>query len=166
MVLKVFIDTEFTDFIDTHLISIGMAAELGQEFYAEVPYPDKSCSAFVREAVIPLLGRLPNCFYTLEELQSQIVSWLEQVKNGNQDIEICYDYQTDWDLFADVLDYRIPSWCRARLVAHHIDEVRRDEFHRNNQLPEHHALYDALANRHAFREYLIENSSSIGHSQS
>jgi hypothetical protein len=60
MPLKIFLDTEFTDFIDTHLISLGMAAESGEEFYAEVPYPSEACSDFVREAVIPLLGRIPD----------------------------------------------------------------------------------------------------------
>jgi hypothetical protein len=60
MALKVFVDTEFTDFINTHLISIGMTAESMEEFYAEVPYPENACSAFVHEAVIPLLGRVPN----------------------------------------------------------------------------------------------------------
>jgi hypothetical protein len=49
-------------FIDTHLMSLGMVAESGEEFYAEVQYPDHICSAFVREAVIPLLGRNPNAF--------------------------------------------------------------------------------------------------------
>jgi hypothetical protein len=37
MPLKVFIDTEFTDFIDPYLISIGLVAATGDEFYAEVP---------------------------------------------------------------------------------------------------------------------------------
>jgi hypothetical protein len=36
MPFKVFIDTEFTDFNDPHLISIGLVAESGEEFYAEV----------------------------------------------------------------------------------------------------------------------------------
>ena len=45
MSFKIFIDTEFTDFIDIHLISIGMVAQSGEEFYAEVPYPHGSCNA-------------------------------------------------------------------------------------------------------------------------
>jgi len=38
MATKIFIDTEFTDFIDPQLISIGLVSEFGEEFYAEVPY--------------------------------------------------------------------------------------------------------------------------------
>lgn len=36
MTIKIFIDTEFTDFVDLKLISIRMVAETGEEFYAEV----------------------------------------------------------------------------------------------------------------------------------
>ncbi|WP_061538549.1 3'-5' exoribonuclease [Collimonas fungivorans] len=152
MTIKVFVDTEFTDFIDTHLISIGMAADSGEEFYAEVPYPDLPCSGFVREAVIPLLGRLPGAACSVDDLYEKMIVWLKDVRKGTEDVQICFDYQTDWDLFADVLDYRIPPWCHSRRVGNHINELLRCEFYKKNNLPEHHALYDALANRHAFQE--------------
>jgi hypothetical protein len=87
MALKIFIDTEFTDFIDPHLISIGMASASGEEFYAEVPYPDKGCSAFVREAVIPLLGRLPDAACSLEDLHFKIIEWLERIRPGEEEVE-------------------------------------------------------------------------------
>ncbi|GAC1318200.1 MAG: hypothetical protein NVSMB28_06760 [Collimonas sp.] len=80
MTLKIFIDTEFTDFIDTHLISIGMAADSGEEFSAEVPYPDRPCSAFVREAVIPLLGRLPEATCSVENLHTKVMIWLNNIE--------------------------------------------------------------------------------------
>jgi hypothetical protein len=32
-----FIDTEFTDFINTSMISLGLGAEPGEEFYLEMP---------------------------------------------------------------------------------------------------------------------------------
>lgn len=41
MAFNVFIDTEFTDFLDPQLISIGLVAESGEEFYAELPYDIK-----------------------------------------------------------------------------------------------------------------------------
>lgn len=152
MPLKVFIDTEFTDFAHPHLISLGMAAESGEVSYVEVPYPDKECSDFVRESVIPLLGRIPNSTCSNEELRNTIITWLNIVRNRDEDVEICVDYQTDWDLFVNALDYRVPPWCHMRMVATCINELLRYEFHDKNQLPEHHALYDAMANRYAFRE--------------
>jgi hypothetical protein len=154
MTLKIFIDTEFTDFIDCHLISLGMVAGSGEEFYAEVPYPDAACSAFVREAVIPLLGTIANAQCSVDELKYKILNWLSLVRNEGELVEICFDFQTDWDLFNNALNYQIPDWCTPRLIARNINDLFRYAFHKKNSLPEHHALYDARANRYAFRERL------------
>lgn len=150
--LKVFVDTEFTNFIDTELISIGLAAATGEEFYAEVPYPDATCSPFVREVVIPLLGKDALARCEVDELPGRLLNWLNLIKPRNDEIEICFDYQTDWSLFEDVLYDRMPDWCRPKMVAQNINELLRYEFHKKNNFPEHHALYDAMANRYAFRE--------------
>lgn len=152
MSFKIFIDTEFTDFIDIHLISIGMIAQSGEEFYAEVPYPDSSCNAFVRERVIPLLGHIQDAHCAIEDLCVKMTTWLSIVRPGEADVEICFDYQSDWDLFSNALDYRVPPWCQPRIVSRNINELLRYKFHKDNNLPEHHALYDAQANRYAFRE--------------
>ncbi|MBB5393046.1 hypothetical protein HDC89_003228 [Herbaspirillum sp. SJZ102] len=152
MPLKVFIDTEFTDFLDPQLISIGLVAETGEEFYAELPYDAKACSAFVKEAVLPLLGYAPDAEVTKDALYAKMTQWLRMVKLTGDDIEICYDYQTDWDLFYDILAGRVPPWCKRRLVADRINELLRYEYHQKNRLPEHHALNDARANCYAFRE--------------
>jgi hypothetical protein len=152
MARKIFIDTEFTDFLDCHLISLGMVAETGEEFYVEVPYPDVACSAFVREAVIPLLGSIENAQCPFVELRHRILDWLSLIRHDGEIVEICFDFQTDWDLFNDAMDYRVPDWCCPRLIARNINELLRYSFHKKNNLPEHHALYDARANRYAFRE--------------
>ncbi len=149
---RIFIDTEFTDFLDLHLISIGLVSAADEEFYAEIPYPDASCSAFVREAVIPLLGKIPDAAMKKDLLCEQLLAWLIVVRPENTDIEICYDYQTDWDLFIDAIDYQVPAWCHPRLVASNIDEVLKYEFYKMHGLPQHHALYDARANLAAFKE--------------
>lgn len=80
MTQKIFLDTEFTDFIRPHLISIGMVADSGEEFYAEIPYPDSECSDFVRETVIPLLGRFPDAICSKENLSVRLRTWLELVR--------------------------------------------------------------------------------------
>jgi hypothetical protein len=152
MPLKIFIDTEFTDFIDCHLISLGMAAESGEDFYAEVPYPDTVCSYFVREAVIPLLGKIPHAQCEFEDLRFKILNWLDSVREKHKAVEICFDYQADWDLFIDALDYQVPNWCSPRPVARNINELLLYNFYKKHGLPKHHALYDAQANRYAFRE--------------
>lgn len=152
MSLNVFIDTEFTDFLDPQLISIGLVAQTGEEFYAELPYDVRACSAFVKEAVLPLLGYAPHAEMSKDVLYGELTNWLRLVRPTGKEIFICYDYQTDWDLFYEVLDGRVPSWCRRRMVADRINELLRYEFHQQNKLPEHHALNDARANCYAFRE--------------
>lgn len=152
MPLKVFLDTEFTDFIDPHMISIGMASTSGEQFYAEVPYPAEKCSVFVRDMVIPLLGRIPDSQCAPTQLGENILAWLEKIRR-DQDIEICFDFETDWALFSNSLGFPIPTWCTPRLIsARNINELLRYAFHKKKNLPEHHALYDAQATRYAFRE--------------
>lgn len=151
--MLIFIDTEFTDFIDCHLISLGMVTQHNDELYLEVSYPDEACSPFVREAVIPLLNHEPNHFYQKENLQSRILNWLKLIKKKEDDIEVCFDYQTDWDLFYDALDGEVPSYIIPRLVNSYISEVLLYEFWKNNPtLHKHHALHDARANAYAFSE--------------
>jgi hypothetical protein len=153
MTFKIFIDTEFTDFIDPQLISIGMAAESGETFYAELPYDRARCSQFVRDVVIPLLENTPESLASPDDLYIQISNWLRIVRPSNESIDICFDYQTDWDLFSRAFDHHVPSWCNSRLIGSNINELLRYEFHKKNQLPEHHALNDARANCYAFREH-------------
>lgn len=152
MTRKIFIDTEFTDFLECHLISLGMVVDSGEEFYVEVPYPDAACSAFVREAVIPLLGSIEDAQCPFEELGQRILSWFSLIRHDGETVEICFDFQTDWDLLNDAMDYQVPDWCCPRLITRNINELLRYSFHKKNNLPEHHALYDARANRYAFRD--------------
>lgn len=153
--MRYFLDTEFTDFIDCHLISLGMVTERGEEFYAEVPYPDEACSAFVREVVLKLIEvvKYPDAKCEKEVLRSRILDWLKLVRRGNEDLQICYDYQTDWDLFADALDGDIPSFIEPRNVSSEISCLLFEQFFEHNRDHyQHHALHDAKANAYAFRE--------------
>ena len=59
--MLVFLDTEFSDFAKSDLISLALVAEDGREFYAErTDYRKNECSALVRETVWPLLGCVPG----------------------------------------------------------------------------------------------------------
>jgi hypothetical protein len=78
-----------------------------------VPFPDAACSAFVREAVILLLNQYPHAYCPVTDIGMRITAWLQIVKRNIENVEICIDYQTDWDLFADALENRVPP-CRAQ----------------------------------------------------
>jgi hypothetical protein len=150
--MLIFVDTEFTNFVAPKLISIGMVADSREEFYAEVPFPDGECSTFVQEVVIPLLNQYPHAYCPVPDLHLRLMTWLQIVRRSGEDIEVCIDYQTDWDLFSLALDHRVPAWCKSRQVGRNINELLRYAYHKKNGLPEHHALYDAQAARYAFRE--------------
>jgi hypothetical protein len=153
---KIFIDTEFTDFVNPKLISIGMVsvgAEKIQEFYYEVPYPLDECNDFVIKTVIPLLGKDPNKICSIEELNHNILTWLISISTDelqDQNIQICFDYHTDWDLFKQALNFQIPDWITSRLICHNIIESRRIEYFNASGLPQHHALWDAYSNLFAY----------------
>lgn len=57
--MLIFVDTEFTDFVQIDLISVALVADDGREFYAErTDYCRADCNDFVRAAVLPKLGRI------------------------------------------------------------------------------------------------------------
>lgn len=150
--MNVFMDTEFTDLLDPVLISLGMVTDRGEEFYIEVPYPDKACTPFVREAVLPLLGREPDAYCPLEEVRLRLLKWLEIVRRPPEDLYICIDYQTDWDLFWEALDGQVPAWCLPKMIGRDLNELLLySYFWRHPDAREHHALDDARANAYAYR---------------
>lgn len=98
----IFIDTEFTDFINTELISLGAVTEDGtDEFYVEISDTRVSPrSDFVRAVVDPLLEPQTYakpyawaCF--------GLVEWLNQL-NGDT-IDVVVDYTGDAHLFGDMM---------------------------------------------------------------
>lgn len=111
MALKVFLDTEFTDFLETELISIGLAAESGEVFYAEVPFERRKCSDFVCEVVMPLLDPESSAC-SVDDLRNRLHDWLKLVRPSHDDLEICFDYRGDWELFFDALGDYVPPWCK------------------------------------------------------
>ena len=65
MSLHLFVDTEFTDFLNCDLISIAIVAADGREFYGErSDFDQGSCSEFVRAAILPQLGQYPDRVFT------------------------------------------------------------------------------------------------------
>lgn len=151
---KAFLDTEFTHFFDPQLISVGLVAEDWRQLYLELPYDRSRCSAFVREAVWPLLHKDPEAVCQLQDLKSRVHAWLEWVRPRQGEVVLCFDFQDDWDLLVDAMDYEIPTWVTPRLLrSEEVVELMLDDYWRRNpgERP-HHALHDAKALRYAFRE--------------
>jgi hypothetical protein len=149
--VRLFVDCEFTDFIDCQLISIGVVAEDGsREFYGErSDYDEGSCSAFVRESVLPQLGQQRGRVFTRETLRTALLAWIEQFA-GEADRFFCMDYTGDWDLLVDLLG-EVPAGWHGVLVGELIDYDRMERYFREHG-GRHHALGDARALLYAMQE--------------
>ena len=154
--MRVFIDTEFTDFKPMYLISIGMVADGGQEFYAETEFPRDACSDFVIDVVLPQLGRKPDRVFTCAQLGVELMQWLESVRPAGEKVHICFDFYADGDLLVAALGVPLPDWCELRNVWSQIDDVKVVLFFRQTGLPNHHALHDAKANQFAYSECVVK----------
>jgi hypothetical protein len=145
--MRVFVDCEFTDFIDCDLISIALVADDDREFYAERSDFDlASCSEFVRAAVLPQLGQYPGRVFTREGLRTALLNWLDQFADEPERM-LCFDYAGDWELLVDLVGDVPTGW-----LACHIGEVMdfgRAETYFREHGGRHHALHDARANRYA-----------------
>ncbi|PRX34379.1 uncharacterized protein DUF5051 [Paraburkholderia sp. BL18I3N2] len=145
--MRLFVDTEFTDFIDCDLVSIALVADDGREFYGErSDYDRASCNEFVRAAVLSQLGQYPGRVFTREALRAALVAWLDQFAD-KPDRVLCFDYGGDWELLCELLDGPPAGW-QAHHVGQLLDPGRQEEYYREHH-GRHHALVDARANRYA-----------------
>ena len=174
--LRVHIDTEFTDFVNTDLISIGAACENGDTFYGEnLQYIKSWQSDFVKENIVPLLNPTKYGMSTIE-LSSRLWVWIDELPCDQ--VIITYDYKTDWVL----LDRLFSEEKHPKIIDEHLynniyydcDQICKDMgsdnnaydrmvekvktkfetslieyFHRTKEIP-HHALSDAKANCEAY----------------
>ena len=94
--IKVFIDCEFTDFVNCDLISIGLVSENGDSFYGEnTEFVKAWSSTWVQENIYHMLS-LDALGMTRKELSLKVWCWLEELECDT--IEIMIDYAADWVL--------------------------------------------------------------------
>lgn len=148
--MLIFMDTEFTGFTDTQLISIGLVTQTDQQFYAELNDFDVwRCSDFVKEVVLPQLGKKPTRVMSMAQLREKLTAWLTQFAQHHP--VICYDFDGDWTLFKQVMQDDIPSWLENKNVYAKINDLVVEQFFLHSGLSDHHALHDALANKFSYR---------------
>lgn len=86
------------------------------------------------------------------DFRVRLLAWLTGLWPEGENLEICFDFDGDFQLLEHALGDQMPVWCKPRHVGRNINELYRLEYHKKHNLPEHHALNDALAIRYAFRE--------------
>lgn len=177
---RIFLDTEFTGLHQyTTLISIGLAAESGEIFYAQLDdYDREQVDPWIEENVLPLLSEgLSNAEYThtkpvmlchgiMVEVSKAFRRWIKQF-GGENSVEIWADVMAwDWVLFCEVFGgalalpeqvHYIPRDLSTLLWLKGIDpDIAREELgsvdwsHPKLKLAKHHALYDALLEKDIF----------------
>ena len=151
--MLIFFDTEFTGLTDNpKLISIGLVAENGSEFYAEVSdtYLDDDLSDFTREHIVPLLMG-DKFLMTHAVVKHRLKTWIESFEcqvtlatdNAKWDWPFIIDLLGDWpvNLSKECLLLNLNYVKDADLFF----ETVKHAYARG--LRKHHALDDAKANR-------------------
>ncbi|KXU90047.1 hypothetical protein CI15_07715 [Paraburkholderia monticola] len=146
---RYFIDTEFTDFRRCQLISLAVVGGNGDEFYGErTDFDPTLCSDFVRTVVLPQLGQFEGRAMPFARLREALRAWLTGIPGDGAPV-LCYDYETDLNLFRFLLDGPLPRGWRLENIAGRRDRERRAAYFTRHG-GEHHALHDARANAFAF----------------
>lgn len=147
----IFFDSEFSDFLDTRLISIGFVSEAGDRtFYAELTdtYQPSDCSDFVREAVlIHLEGGAARM--DMHELTLRLGNWLESFA---QPVQLATDSLSwDWPWALEI--FSLPGTWPENVASRPLILNPTPEFNLCVEaafaagLRRHHSLDDAKANR-------------------
>lgn len=146
---RYFIDTEFTDFKDSQLISMAIVGEDGREFYGErSDFERPLCSDFVRDVVLPQLGQFPGRSMPLTQLRDELLAWLLAVPLKPKPV-LCYDSDCDYELVTHLLGGALPRGWKHENVFLKINAERVAQYIAVHG-GEHHALHDARANAFAF----------------
>lgn len=147
--LLLFLDTEFTDFKDMDLISIGIVSQDLHEFYAEnAEYKKTWCNDFVKsEVLIKLQGaELAMPYYQLKE---KLQLWLSDLLEEYSSVLFVFDYSGDWFLLGELLiDYPLRDKVKGQK-----DELNAgiELYFIHDRSKEHHALHDAKALLNGFK---------------
>ena len=147
---KIFLDCEFTDFVDFEMISVGLVAESGEEFYAELSMDAKTCSAFVQLSVLPQLGKSPELVCTdISQVGDRLHTWFA---GFGGELVVLYDFFPDYCLLLEALGGELPTnVVGSNNIYARLDTAKHKEFYCRPGVVRHHALWDARANLVAYQ---------------
>ena len=147
--LLLFLDTEFTDFKEMDLISIGIVSKEDHEFYAENSEYNRTWSSdFVKSVVIPKLygGEYSQ---TYNKLKEKLQLWVSNLLEEYTSVLFIFDYSGDWFLLGELLiDY--PHRDKVKGQQDELEEGI-EEYFMHDRSNEHHALHDAKALLNGFK---------------
>ena len=158
---RIFLDTEFTQFRDGQLLSLGLVTDDGHELYVEVADPTRQACAseFCRHSVISQFGLVPGSAVRDDAaVGARVADWLSSFEHP---VAIAYDYKLDWRFFENALRaagqwQALASKLRAEDVAgvaapgSPAERAQNAVFDGSSSPGRHHALVDARALRAAW----------------
>lgn len=167
----IFLDTEFTDFLNPQLLSLGMVTRDGQEHYLELDRNDPSSASALAQAsdfvrfggVLIQWDRIPGSKATLRQMGERTAHWLlDAAARCGGPVLLAHDYAPDYEL----IEFAIRDaglWEQVRQVVQPLkvhaitgtvvgEEAAERCFEslRSRGLARHHALADAHALRAAY----------------
>ena len=153
--MQVFFDTEFTS-LDANrmrgLISVGLVAQNGQVFYAELSddWDESMCSLFVLDTVIPLLEGGEHIM-PVETLAVRLKVWLESLTD--KEVILRSDCPSvDWPFLEEIFNFHgwpknLRQKCGTIYFSHDYQinryQAALGEYWKANAAQQHHALVDA-----------------------
>lgn len=149
--MRVYLDTEFADWDDpdTDLLSIGMVAEDGREFYAEhTDFDRRKVTTFVKLEVLPQFGAPNTPRLDAIQLKKAVLAWLHTIPEPL----IVVDYDGDKNLLVRLLGEDLPDGLAVANIYN--DQISRalNDYFLHHEVTRHHALHDARALRWAADE--------------
>lgn len=180
-ILRLHLDTEFTDFAKPDLISIGLAASSELTFYAEnLDFDRGLSSAWVVQNIYPLLDHAKHGMKR-STMVARLWEWLDNLDADK--FVIMVDYPTDWLLFkqhglaehpkfshVEFIFDNIAKFARQALAeGMAIDEVvavynrgvatfqkALEDYFSDPSIVRHNALHDAIGNMKAYSKLTID----------
>jgi hypothetical protein len=166
--MQLYFDTEFSQFRDGKLLSIGFVSDDDHTLYLEVDEPcrHRASSDFCIQHVLSQFGLVAGAKVTSDEQAGErVAQWLTSF---DQDLVLCYDYKLDWRFLEEILR-SAGAWnsLSPRLRAYDIASeasaetclAAQESYFIGRKNPgRHHALVDAFALRERWWEYLRANA--------
>ena len=161
--MHIFFDTEFTQFRDGQLLSVGLVSDADDELVVEIhdPVRHAMASKFCQGVVIPQFGAVPaRQVWTDFDLGRVVATWLGQFEPP---LTLYYDYKLDRHFLLEALpgaeDWRVlepqVSWVNVADVARSAECLAaHDRYFEGKGFPgRHHPLVDAKAMRERWRTH-------------
>lgn len=165
MTIKIFLDTEFSCFKKPEIISVGLVADNGKEFYGETADFLQSASPWVIENVVPHLN-VDKLGKSADDLGNAVTKWLSEFE---EPITIVCDYDADIDMLLSLnlslpkifkkfenLNYLITRFAKSNQAINQFKDIKQTystvykKYFTDNNVPNHHSLYDAKAMKEAW----------------